>query len=58
MIFEWDEGNLSKLKQIQESGRIFEQEEIESVFDDPKQTIDTTYSDLRTRDDKSYNLEP
>ncbi|GAB3953820.1 hypothetical protein GCM10028805_38310 [Spirosoma harenae] len=55
MTFEWDDGNLAKLKQVQESGRIFYVEEIESVFADPNQIVTLTYSDPKT-DEERYEI--
>ncbi|MCK8495840.1 hypothetical protein M0L20_28500 [Spirosoma sp. RP8] len=52
MNFEWDDGNLTKLKRIQDSGRFIEQQEIESVFADGHQLITQTYSDEQTGEER------
>lgn len=52
MIFEWDEGNLSKMNLIRESGRFFEQFEIESAFEDGNQIITQTYNDPQTEEER------
>ena len=51
-MFEWDEGNLSKLELVRQSGRIFYQAEIESVFDDANQLITLTYNDPKTGEER------
>ena len=49
-LFEWDNGNLSKLEKVRVSGRHFTIDEIESVFDDPEGMVDDGHSDPKTRE--------
>lgn len=51
-MFEWDAGNLAKLDLIRDSGRIFYQDEIESVFDDTNQLIILSYPDAQTGEER------
>lgn len=51
-MFEWDNGNLSKLDLVRQSGRIFYPDEIESVFEDVNQIITETYSDAKTGEER------
>ncbi|MFD1145493.1 BrnT family toxin [Larkinella insperata] len=46
--FQWDAGNLEKLEKVRASGRFFTVGELESVFDDPEQLVETSYPDERT----------
>lgn len=48
MEFEWDEGNISKLEKVRNSGRNLTVDETESVFDDPKRLFRTSYPDEKT----------
>jgi uncharacterized DUF497 family protein len=51
-MLEWDEGNLSKLELVRQSGRVFYQDEIESIFNDANQLITLTYSDPKTGEER------